>query len=118
MFKGFFKPLSKRDAKIASVLFGIVLIILAYNVIKDLFAGMSFDEVRSNILLVAFLGIIEWGMVVIATSKDKDESASSEDASPQSCAALPEGSEETEGSEEFTEEFGADDSGADDGEAV
>jgi hypothetical protein len=103
MFKGFFKPLKKRDAKIAAVLFGIVLLILAYNLVKDLFGGKTFDELHSNIMLIAFFAIIEWGMVVISTSKDKDENAANEDASPENSAALLEGSDEKEGSEEFTE---------------
>ena len=103
MFKGFFKPLKKRDAQIAAVLFGIVLLILAYNLIKDLFSGKSFDELHSNIMIIAFFAIIEWGMVVIATSKDKDENAAEKDASADNNAALLEGSDEKEGSEEFTE---------------
>ena len=92
MFKGFFKPLKKRDAQIAAVLFGIVLLILAYNLVKDLFGGKTFDELHSNIMLIAFFAIIEWGMVVISTSKDKDENAANEDASQKNSAALQEGS--------------------------
>ena len=103
MFKGFFKPLAKRDAKIAAVLFGIVLLVLAVNLVKDVLSGKHFEELHANIMIIAFFAIIEWGMVVIATSKDKEESAAGEDASPETNAALLEGSEEKEGSEEFTE---------------
>ena len=113
MFKGFFKPLSKRDAKIAAVIFGITLIVLAYELIKQIFAGTPFDEMRNMLLLTAFAAIVEFSMVTIATSKDKDEEkAGSEDSEELPEETFAEGSNEREGSEEFTEglneEFGAD----------
>ncbi len=119
MFKDFLKPLKKRDAQIAALLFGAVLLILVYNLIKDLLSGMTFEEVRSNILMIVFFGIIEWGMVVIGTSKDKDENAASEDSSPKAGEMLPEESAEEEDPEEYTEglseEFGEEDADDADG---
>ena len=81
--RSLFKPLTKRDAKIAAVVVGLVLIVLVISFVKDLLAGYTFDEVRSSALLIAFAGIIEWGMITIAFSKDKednkDEDGSDED---------------------------------------
>lgn len=112
MFKDFFKPLKKRDAKIAAVLFGIVLIIFAVNLIKDVISGKYFEELHSSIMLIAFFAIIEWGMVVIATSKDKEGNAESEDASPETDEAMLEGSEDyTEGLSEEFEGYSGDESG-------
>ena len=109
MFKGLFKPLSKRDAKIASVIFGIALIILVIEALKEIFGGATFDEVRNVILLTVFCGIIEFGMITIVTSKDKGEEAAGE--TKELPGDIPaEGFNEREGSEEFTEglneEFG------------
>ena len=70
-----FKPISKRDAKIAAVLFGAVLIVLLVNLVKSLLAGAVFEELHNNLLLIAFAVIVEFGMVTIATSKDKEEEA-------------------------------------------
>ena len=114
-----FKPISKRDAKIAAVLFGAVLIVLVVNLVKSLLAGAVFEELHNNLLLIAFAVIVEFGMVTIATSKDKEEEAGEvkeiedveageeEDEEPET---VLEGENEREGSEEFTEglneEFG------------
>ena len=107
-----FKPISKRDAKIAAVLFGAVLIVLVVNLVKSLLAGAVFEELHNNLLLIAFAVIVEFGMVTIATSKDKEEEAGEvkeieevdageeEDEEPKT---VLEGENEREGSEEFTE---------------
>ena len=68
-----FKPLSKRDAKIAAVLFGIGFLYMLFNTVKDVLSGKTFDELHSDLLLLAFIGIIEWGMVSVGFTKDKDK---------------------------------------------
>lgn len=68
-----FKPLSKRDAKIAAVLFGIGFLYMLFNTVKDVLSGKTFDELHADLLLLAFIGIIEWGMVSVGFTKDKDK---------------------------------------------
>ena len=126
MFKGFFKPLSKRDAKIAAVIFGITLVVLVYELLRQIFAGTTFDDLRNTLLLTVFAAIVEFSMITIVTSRDKDGDKS-EEAKELPEAVSAEGSDEREGSEEFTEglseEFGTDtdpegaDAGAEGGEA-
>ena len=90
-----FKPLTKRDARIAAVLFGAGFLYMLYTIVKDILAGKSFDELNADIMILAFIGIIEWGMITISFSKDKKQ-----DEEPE--AAL-EGENEKDGSEEFAE---------------
>ena len=71
--RSLFKPLTKRDAVIASVIVGIALVFLAVNLIKDIIAGLPFDDLKNDIILLAFAGFLESGMVTIAISKDKEE---------------------------------------------
>lgn len=71
--RSFFRPLTKRDAKIAAVVVGLVIAYLVISFIKDLLSGLTFEEVRTEIILIAFAGFLEWGMLQIAISKDKDE---------------------------------------------
>ena len=78
-----FKPLSKRDATIASVIFGIGVIIFAVSLIKELLAGAAFEEIRTSILLVVFLGIIEYGMITIAFGKDSKKDGEDSGSSDQ-----------------------------------
>ena len=80
--KSFFKPLSKRDAQVIAVIFGLAFIYLVISFIKTLIAGTTFDDAKSDLILVFFVGIIEWAMVKIALSKDKksEEKQAAEDA--------------------------------------
>ena len=68
-----FKPLSKRDAKIAAVLFGLGFLYMLYNIIRDMLAGKTFDELHADFMILAFIGIIEWGMITVGFSKDKNK---------------------------------------------
>ena len=71
--RSLFKPLTKRDAVIASVIVGIAIVFLAVNLIKDIVAGLPFDDLKNDIILLAFAGFLESGMVTIEISKDKEE---------------------------------------------
>ena len=97
-----FKPLSKRDAKIAAVLFGIGFVYMLFFTLKEVFSGKSFDELHSDLLLLIFIGIIEWGMVTVAFYKDKNKEAAEDEEDEESQVFL-EGENDREGSEEFTE---------------
>ena len=97
-----FKPLSKRDAKIASVLFGIGFLYMLFYTIKQALSGKSFDELHSDLLLLAFIAIIEWGMITVAFYKDKNKEAAEDEEDEESQVFL-EGENDREGSEEFTE---------------
>ena len=100
-----FKPLSKRDAKIAAVLFGLGFLYMLYTIVKEVMAGRTFDELHSDLIILAFIAIIEWGMITVGFSKDKKEDEEEEEPE-----TVLEGENEREGSEEFTEglseEFG------------
>ena len=112
-----FKPLSKRDAKIAAVLFGAGFLYMLYSIIRDMTAGRTFDELHSDFIVLAFIGIIEWGMITVGFTKDKKQNEK-EEASPQISSGeeqediaeeYTEGlSEEYEGSEGSGEEYGGD----------
>ena len=67
----FFKPLSKKDAQVIAVIFGLAFIYLVISFIKTLLSGTTFDDAKSDLILIAFVGIVEWAMVNIALSKDK-----------------------------------------------
>lgn len=71
--RSFFKPLSKRDATVIAVIFGLALIALIVNFVKSLIGGSTFDDVRSDIILIVFAAIVEWAMINIALSKDKKD---------------------------------------------
>ncbi len=71
--RSFFKPLSKRDATVIAVIFGLALIALIVNFVKNLIGGSTFDDVRSDIILIVFAAIVEWAMINIALSKDKTD---------------------------------------------
>ena len=73
MFRNWFKPLGKRNARFASVVIGILCLFFVIDVIKELFAGASFEEIKSSIIMVVFFVIIEYAMIIIATSKDDPE---------------------------------------------
>ena len=62
--------MSRKNARFAAVVIGVILIVGIINFIKDILSGMTFDELRSNILLLIFGAIIEYAMIIIATSKD------------------------------------------------
>ena len=105
MFKGWFKPLSKRDAKFAAVIIGIFLIYGVIDFVKDLIAGMSFEEIKGSIIPVAFGAIIEYGMLVIAFGRsDPAEEEKKEEASEE----VVEGIEAIEEIKDSSEEFGED----------
>ena len=108
-----FKPLSKRDAKIAAVLFGAGFLYMLYSIIKDMTAGRTFDELHSDFIVLAFIGIIEWGMITVGFTKDKKQNEK-EEASPQ----ISSGEEQEDIAEEYTEgQDAADGSGGEGGEA-
>ena len=67
----FFKPLAKKDAQIVAVIFGLAFIYLVISFIKTLLSGTTFDDAKSDLILIAFVGIVEWAMITIALSKDK-----------------------------------------------
>ena len=71
--RSFFKPLSKRDATVIAVIFGLALIALIVKFVKSLIGGSTFDDVRSDIILIVFAAIVEWAMINIALSKDKKD---------------------------------------------
>ena len=71
--RSFFKPLSRRDATVIAVIFGLALIALIVNFVKSLIGGSTFDDVRSDIILIVFAAIVEWAMINIALSKDKKD---------------------------------------------
>ena len=93
-----FKPLSKRDAKIAAVLFGAGFLYMLYSIIRDMTAGRTFDELHSDFIVLAFIGIIEWGMITVGFTKDKKQNEE-EEASPQ----ISSGEEQEDIAEEYTE---------------
>ena len=72
--RSWFKKITKRDARIASVLFAIALIILLVSLVKGFLGGSSFDDERPILLLIVIAAIIEYSMIVIAFSKDEEES--------------------------------------------
>ena len=69
--KKLFKPLSKRDAQVIAVIFGLGLIYLVISFIKILLSGASFDDVKSDIIILAFVAIIEYSMINIGFLNDK-----------------------------------------------
>jgi len=71
--KNWFKPLSKRNALYAAIVIGVILIYGLFGFVKDIIAGLTFDEMRSSILIIIFAGILEYAMVTIALSKDDPE---------------------------------------------
>ncbi|MCR5010561.1 MAG: hypothetical protein K6A91_06460 [Clostridia bacterium] len=77
--RSLFRPLTKRDAVIASVIVGIAIVFLAVNLIKDIVAGLPFDDLKNDIILLAFAGFLESGMLTIAISKDKEEKEEAEE---------------------------------------
>lgn len=77
--RSFFRPLTKRDAMIAAVVVGLVIVYLVVSFIKDLMSGLTFEEMKTEIILIAFAGFLEWGMLQIAISKDKDDEDGSGD---------------------------------------
>ena len=55
------------------MIFGLALIALIVNFVKSLIGGSTFDDVRSDIILIVFAAIVEWAMINIALSKDKKD---------------------------------------------
>ena len=94
MFKGFFKPLSKRDARIAAVLFGAGFLYMLYTIIKDMLAGRTFDELHSDFMILAFVGIIEWGMLTISFGKEKNAVEDKDEESAEVPAVTIEGTDD------------------------
>ena len=76
--KNFFKPLTRRDAIIASVIIGGVIIFLIISIIKDLMSGLVFDDIRSSFLMLFFFAIIEYGMITILKAKNAEKENESE----------------------------------------
>ena len=81
------------------MLFGAGFLYMLFTIIKDMLGGKTFDELHADIMILAFIGIIEWGMITVGFSKDKNKE-DEEDEAPE--AAL-EGENERDGAEEFTE---------------
>ena len=67
-----FKPMSKRDAKIVSVIIGAAIIAFTLSLIKELLSGQPFEEIKTSIMLLVFLVIIEYAMLTTAFGKDKN----------------------------------------------
>jgi len=76
--KNFFKPLSKRDAIIASVIILAFILWTAVNVVRDLLAGMSFEEIKGEAMFLLFFVIVESGLVTVAFGKEKPKEEDSE----------------------------------------
>ena len=85
-----FKPLSKRDAKIAAVLFGAGFLYMLYTIVKDMLSGRPFEELHSEVILLAFIGLIEWGMITVGFSKDKEKENAGDEAGPENEEAVKE----------------------------
>ena len=105
MFKGWFKPITKKNALYAAVIILIVLIWTGINVIKDISSGMTFDDMRSELLFLMMFIFIEYAMVTIAFSKDKEkdnEEQGGEEAvnDPEALSDSAERAEETEAPED------------------
>ena len=93
----FFRPLSKRDGKIASVIIGVILLYGIITVVQDLVTGMTFDEVRSSVLILILGAIIEYAMIVIGFGKDKNANEEAEET--EETEVVEETAELTEGAE-------------------
>ena len=69
--KKLFKPLSKRDAQVIAVIFGLALIYLVISFIKTILAGTTFDDIKSDLIILVFVAIIEYSMINIGFLKEK-----------------------------------------------
>ena len=77
--KDFFKPLSKRDAFIGTIIFSIVLLVMIVSLVRSFLAGETFDDVRNEILIVVMIAFIDYGMYTIYKSKVKEEKEAPKD---------------------------------------
>lgn len=77
--KNFFKPLTRRDAIIASVIIGGVIISLIISIVKDLMSGLVFDDIRSSFLMLFFFALIEYGMITILKAKNAEKENDNDD---------------------------------------
>ncbi len=77
--KNFFKPLTRRDAIIASVIIGGVIISLIISIVKDLMSGLVFDDIRSSFLMLFFFALIEYAMITILKAKNAEKENDNDD---------------------------------------
>lgn len=77
MFKRLSRPIKKGEAAFIAVLFGAAFIYLVIDLIKQIKAGVVFNDLRMDILILIAVGIVEWSMLSIAFrkagSEEKDE---------------------------------------------
>ena len=104
-----FKTINKKQARVISVVFALATIAMVYDLIKDFNSGLKLGDLKYSLLLTVAVILIEFSMLTIAFSKDENTEDEAEEDEDRPEAVL-EGSNEREGSEEFTEglneEFG------------
>ena len=69
--KNWFKPITRRDAVVVSVIIGAVIIYFAASIIKDMRSGLVFNDLRPSFLMLFILVFIEYGMLVIIFGKKR-----------------------------------------------